>query len=117
MANDQGFVSGDVLIFQVESGFGLLRVLDYNGDIWHLSVYRDLFMDVEMADMIAADPTNLDVEFPHLALTERAFESTQVSRLRNVELTEAELAKYKMWKAESENSVSDRSVRLHLGFR
>ena len=118
MANDQGFERGDVLIFQIESGFGLLRVLDIeNDDIWHLTVYRDLFQDVEIADMVAAEPANLSAEFPHIALTSRAFESTQVSKLRNVELTSLDLVEYDKWKTGEEKPVSDRSVRLHLGFR
>lgn len=118
MANDQRFRQGDVLIFQIESGFGLLRVLDIeDGDIWHLTVYRDLFQDVEMADAVAAEPANLTAEYSHIALTGRAFESTQVSKLRHVDLREEELVEYKKWRSSNERLISDRSVRLHLGFR
>lgn len=121
MANDQGFIPGDVLIFQIESGFGLLRVLDFieseNGDIWHLTVYRDLFQDIEMAELVAADPTDLTAEFTHIALTGRAFESTQVSKLRHVPLLSKDIAGYEEWLNGNERSISDRSVRLHLGFR
>lgn len=120
MSNVYGFVPGDLLIFQIESGFGLLRVLDVETSdakrVWHLTVYRDLFQDVEMAEIVAAEPANLNVEFDHIALTDRAFESTQVSRLGNFPLEESESAGYRRWQ-DGEKEVSDRSVRLHLGFR
>ena len=118
MANDQRFRQGDVLIFQIESGFGLLRVLDIeDGDIWHLTVYRDLFQDVEMADAVAAEPANLTAEYSHIALTGRAFESTQVSRLANQELTSDLVSLVQQWDNDPERTISDRSVRLHLGLR
>lgn len=120
MANVYGFLPGDFLIFQIESGFGLLRVIGFEerdgDDVWHLIVYRDLFQDVEMAEMITAEPGNLTPEFKHIALTGRAFESTQVSKLGHVDLSTDELDGYRSWEA-GENEVSDRSVRLHLGFR
>ena len=41
---------GDDLVFQVESGFGLIRVLAREGEgpgaVWHVLVYRDFFPDV-----------------------------------------------------------------------
>jgi hypothetical protein len=112
---------GDVLVFQVESGFVLLRVLDielgHDQPVWHVSVYRDMYFDVETADQAAVAPSQLQVEVPHVALTNRAFESTQVSRLKNVELDESELAHYRKWKDDNTRTVDDRSIRLILGLR
>jgi hypothetical protein len=113
----QNFQPGDFLIFQLESGFGLLRVLDVekrNGDtVWHLAAYRDFFLDTDMADAALENPALLAVSHRHLALTNRAFESTQVARMTNVPLNEDELAAYKEWNGE----ISDRSVRLMMGLR
>jgi hypothetical protein len=115
MANAQGFVAGDFLIFQIESGFGLMRVLavdeSESATVWHLRVYRDLFPEIEYAELAIASPESLTAEIDHIALTDRAFESTQVSRLGNVPLT----AKEQDLNHSSE--VSDRSVRLLLGLR
>ena len=81
----QEFAPGDFLVFQLESGFGLLRVLGSEGDdgnkVWHLAAYRDLFLDVDSAEEAANHPDSLTVELPHVALTNRAFESTQVAKL------------------------------------
>jgi len=79
------FDPGDFLIFQLESGFALLRVLDVNQTegVWHVAAYEDLFLDPEAADSALDDPTSLTVDKPHIALTNRAFESTQVARMRN----------------------------------
>lgn len=117
----QNFQPGDFLIFQIESGYGLLRVLaiDERTDdaVWHLAAYSDLFLDVEMSDA-ALDKCNfLKTSHPHLALTNRAFESTQVARMRNVPLTEDNLDSYNIWKQDENREVSDRSVRLLLGLR
>ncbi len=50
----QNFQPGDFLIFQIESGYGLLRLLAIDerpdGTTWHLAAYSDLFLGVEMAD-------------------------------------------------------------------
>lgn len=110
------FQAGDYLIFQIESGYGLLRVLDVTetetGEkVWHLAAYNELFPDVEFAD--AAIPNGLTVNIPHVALTNRAFESTQVSRMDNQPLNADELAAYRNWKGE----ISDRSIRLIIGLR
>jgi len=117
----QNFQPGDFLIFQLESGFGLLRVLateENGGDpIWHLSAYQDLFLDVEMADVALNNPENLILSHPHLALTNRAFESTQVAKMTNVPLTEQELVPLEVWESFGNGEVSDRSVRLLLGLR
>ena len=120
MPNDQGFKPGDFLVFQVESGYGLLRVLDVDdprGPVWHLAVYRDLFQEIGYAELAIASPESLTVEIPHIALTNRAFESTQVSRLGNQTLTDQEISEYELWKSEPAAEVSDKSIRLTLGLR
>lgn len=113
----QNFQPGDYLIFQIESGFGLLRVLavdDVPDDtIWHLAAFEDLFMDVESAEAALENGSGLRISNPHLALTSRAFESTQVSRLANSPITVEENELLKGWDGE----VSDRSIRLLLGLR
>ena len=114
------FVPGDLLVFQIESGFGLLKVIGTEevgaGTIWHVKAYRDLFMDVEMADLAAASPESLSVEIPHVAMTDRAFESTQVSTLTNAEISQEETDAVAAWRGGG-GEVSDRSVRLLLGLR
>ena len=120
MPNDQGFVPGDFLVFQVESGFGLLRVLDVDdrgGPVWHVAVYQDLFQEIDCAELAIASPESMTVEIPHIALTNRAFESTQVSRLGSQTLTDQETAAYELWKSVPGGEISDRSIRLTLGLR
>lgn len=117
----QEFLPGDFLVFQVDSGFVLLRVLDVdrsNDDpIWHVAVFRDMYFDVDSAEQAAASPVALQVDLSHVALTNRAFESTQVSRLVNIPISEDELTGYQEWKGEENGEVSDRSIRLILGLR
>lgn len=117
----QDFRAGDFLIFQLEAAFALLRVLDVEetdgGNVWHVAVYRDLFLDSETADTGIDNAENLVIEIPHAALTNRAFESTQVAKMRNVSLTGSELAAYEAWRASPDRHISDRSVRLLLGLR
>lgn len=117
----QPFQAGDFLIFQIESGYGLLRVLAVDetpdGTVWHLLAYSDLFLDVEMVDAMLANRSPLTVAHPHLALTNRAFESTQVSRMQNTPLVQDELAALENWRTDPDHKVSDRSVRLLLGLR
>ncbi len=117
----QNFEPGDFLIFQIESGYGLLRVLAIeelpDDTIWHLSAYDDLFLDVEMAEAALDSGTPPKIGKPHLALTNRAFESTQVARMRNVSLNDNELIAFNQWKQDESREVSDRSVRLLLGLR
>ena len=102
-------------MFQIESGFGLMRVLgidDSGADpVWHITVYRDLFPEIEYAELAIASPESLTPEIEHIALTDRAFESTQVSRLGNAPLTGRE-----HWKTDN-IEISDRSIRLLLGLR
>lgn len=117
----QTFQPGDFLIFQIESGYGLLRVLAVDetpaDTVWHLMAYSDLFLDVEMADAVLANGSPLAVAHPHLALTNRAFESTQVSRMQNTPLNDDELVALDKWRNDPDHQVSDRSVRLLMGLR
>lgn len=117
----QDFKPGDFLIFQLESGYALLRVLGVdesaNDTTWHLAAYSDLFLDVEMADAALDNPGSLTVSHPHLALTNRAFESTQVALMKNTPLNESEVEAFESWKQSKDYQVSDRSVRLLLGLR
>lgn len=116
----QSFSPGDDLIFQLESGFGLLRVLAVEecetGTIWHLLAYEELFPDVETAEAALANPETLHVRKAHMALTDRAFERTPAARLGNHPVTEEELTAYRAW-VESGGVVSDRSALLMLGLR
>ena len=115
------FQPGDFLIFQLESGYALLRVLaveDGDGDpTWHVAAYKDFFLDPETADAGIADASNLSVDRPHIALTNHAFESTQVAKLDNVPLSEKELEAYNDWNTSVQKEVHDRSIRLLLGLR
>ena len=121
MSGIHSFAPGDVLIFQLEAGYALLRVLaveERAGDeIWHLTAYRDLFLDPEMADAAIQNPQGLTVELPHVALTTRAFESTQVARMGNIPLTEEESDRVEQWRRDGDEEISDRSIRLVLGWR
>ena len=121
MSSIHSFSPGDFLIFQLESGYALLRVLDVesvDGDeVWHIAAYSDLFLDPEMAETAIQQPDGLRVELPHVALTNRAFESTQVSKLGSASLTPQELEAYEAWRDRGTRDVSDRSIRLLLGLR
>jgi hypothetical protein len=115
------FVSGDDLIFQLESGYGLLRVLAVeegeHGATWHLLAYEELFPDVEAAEAALAVPGVLHPRVRHMALTDRAFERTPAALLGNRPVTEEELKGYREWQASDEKVVSDRSALLMLGIR
>lgn len=117
----QNFQAGDYLIFQIESGFGLLRILEIerfsNETVWHLASFKEMFLDVETADTALENTKNLTVDLPHIALTNRAFEATQVARMKNESLTEEDLKPLEDWKNDPDKQVSDRSVRLMLGLR
>lgn len=117
----QTFVPGDDLIFQLESGYGLLRVLAVEpgerGTIWHLLAYEELFLDVEMAEAALAQPDSLHPRVAHMALTERAFERTPAALLGNRPVKDEELAGYRAWLKSDERVVSDRSALLMLGIR
>ena len=116
----QTFAVGDDLIFQLESGFGLLRVIAIDQrdseTIWHLLAYEEFFPDVESAERALAASSGLHVRKAHMALTERAFERTPAARLGNRAVTDAERAAYLQWK-ENSGEVSDRSALLMLGIR
>ncbi|HEX6716763.1 MAG TPA: hypothetical protein VF088_06605 [Pyrinomonadaceae bacterium] len=115
----QAFAPGDDLIFQLESGFGLLRVLAVEGEgsetVWHLLAYDEFFPDVESAE-VALSERVLPVRRAHMALTNRAFERTPAARLGNRPVTAEELVAYNEW-LNSERDVSDRSALLMLGIR
>ena len=114
------FAPGDDLVFQVESGFGLMRVLAVEGEgreaVWHLLVYQDFYPDVETAEAALAGGRVLEAREPHLALTEHAFEKTPAARLGNRPVTEDELAAVRRWQ-QTGGEVHDRSVLLMLGMR
>jgi len=115
----EGLTPGDDLIFQLESGYGLLRVLAVDGEaanrVWHLMAYDDFFPDVETAEAALATRT-LPVRKAHMALTERAFERTPAARIGHRPITADELVAYSDWKR-SGGEVSDRSALLMLGIR
>ncbi|MEK6336501.1 MAG: hypothetical protein AABM67_16360 [Acidobacteriota bacterium] len=112
--------AGDDLIFQLESGFGLLRVIamDEHGSdaTWHLMAYEELFPDIESAERALADPLSLHVRKSHMALTARAFERTPAAKLGNRPVTDDERSAYLQW-LETDGKVSDRSALLMLGLR
>ncbi|HYO91603.1 MAG TPA: hypothetical protein VEQ40_08205 [Pyrinomonadaceae bacterium] len=117
----QHFAPGDDLIFQLESGYGLLRVLAVDqgerGTIWHLLAYEELFPDVETAEAALASPASLHPRVAHMALTDRAFERTPAALLGNRPVADEELHGYRQWQATAERIVSDRSALLMLGIR
>jgi hypothetical protein len=117
---ERPFAPGDDLIFQLESGFGLLRVLaveEQEGKlVWHLTAYEELFPDVESAEAALNQPENLHLRMPHMALTDRAFARTPAARLGNRAITADERARYENW-ARQNGKVSDRSALLMLGLR
>ena len=114
-----GFQTGDDLIFQLESGYGLLRVLARDGEgaatIWHILAYEELFPSVEAAEEAIAN-NSLHVGKSHMALTDRAFERTPAARLGNRPVTTDELVAYQAW-LQSDRVVHDRSALLMLGVR
>ena len=118
----QNFQAGDDLVFQIESGYGLVRILAIdeaeNGEkVWHLSAFDDLFLDVETAEKALENASNMTLAIPQFAITQRAFDSTQVARLGNRPLSEAEIRRVGDWRANPNAEIADRSVRLMLGLR
>ncbi|MEP6570439.1 MAG: hypothetical protein ABJC10_11760 [Acidobacteriota bacterium] len=115
------FAPGDDLIFQLESGLGLLRILAIEGEgaetVWHLLAYDEFFPSAEAAEAALAQPGSLTIRNPHMAITDRAFERTPAARLNNRPLTEHELAAYREWEQSETRKVSDRSALLLLGIR
>ena len=114
------FAPGDDLVFQMESGFGLLRVLASEGEghdaVWHILVYYEFYADVESAEAALALGHPLAVREPHLALTEHAFEKTPAARLTNRPVADDELEPLRRWRREG-GTVHDRSLLLMLGMR
>jgi hypothetical protein len=115
------FAPGDDLIFQLESGLGLLRVLAIAGEgaetVWHLLAYEEFFPSAEAAEAALAQPSSLSIRNPHMAMTDRAFERTPAARLGNRPIKEEELAGYREWQESATRRVSDRSALLLLGIR
>ncbi len=118
---EQRFESGDDLVFQLESGYGLLHVLavdENDGEIiWHLSAYQELFPDVEGAETALNHPDSLHTVIQHMALTSRAFERTPAAKIGNRPVTDEDLAPYRIWLGDEHPLISDRSVLLMLGLR
>ena len=112
---------GDDLVFQLESGYGLLRVLAFedreDGRVWHLMAYEELFPEVEAAEAALASPQTLGVRAAHLALTEHAFEKTPVARLGNRAVRDEELEAFRDWQRSGDKEVHERSALLLLGLR
>ena len=115
------FAPGDDLIFQLESGLGLLRILAIDGEgaetVWHLLAYEEFFPSVEAAEEALRQPALLNIRNAHMALTDRAFERTPAARLGNRPLREEELTAYREWEKSDTRRVSDRSALLLLGIR
>ncbi|MDQ3805204.1 MAG: hypothetical protein M3416_15420 [Acidobacteriota bacterium] len=114
------FAAGDDLVFQVESGFGLMRVIgvevEAGGRVWHVLVYEDFYPDVEAAEGALASGRELPTRLPHVALTEHAFAKTPAARLGHRPVTAHELEARTRWER-ADREVHDRSVLLMLGMR
>jgi hypothetical protein len=114
------YAPGDDLVFQIESGFGLIRVLAVEGEgrdaVWHLLVYYDFYPDVESAEAALDAGHELAVREPHIALTEHAFEKTPAARLTNRPVRDDELEALRRWRQDG-GAVHDRSVLLMIGMR
>jgi len=114
------FAAGDDLLFQLESGFGVLRVIAVEeretGRVWHLMAYEEFFPDPESAEAALNDPSLLHVRKAHMALTDRAFERTPAAKLGHRPVIESEQAVIENWR-DTDGHVSDRSALLMLGVR
>ncbi|HKP35315.1 MAG TPA: hypothetical protein VJT71_00550 [Pyrinomonadaceae bacterium] len=117
---DAQFAPGDDLIFQLESGFGLLRVIAVeetsSGLVWHLMAYEEFFPDPDSAELALTTPESLHIRKAHMALTNRAFERTPAARLGNRPVSVEEQRMQREW-IEAGGKVSDRSALLMLGIR
>ena len=117
----QNLTAGDFLVLQLESGYALLRVIAIDGigpdRVWHVAAFDDFYLDVEHAEAGISGADLPKPSYPHIALTNRAFESTQVAKLLNRDLTDADLEPYRNWLVDPNREVSDRSVRLMMGLR
>jgi hypothetical protein len=114
------YAPGDDLVFQIESGFGLIRVLAVEGAgreaVWHILVYHDFYPDVESAEAALARDGALETRTPHLALTDHAFEKTPAARIGNRPVNKDELEDFRRWQ-QTGGEIHDRSVLLMLGMR
>src|SRR5438874_11442694 len=94
----ENFVSGDDLVFQLESGFGLLRVIaveEREGQrIWHLLAYEEVFPDIESAERALRRPGLREIRKAHMAVAQGALERTPAARLGNRTGTDAERGAY-----------------------
>ena len=121
LSMSQDLHPGDFLVYQLESAVALLRVLDIDEidgqRVWHLAAYDDFFPEVEAAENAIASPESLSVSRPHVALTDRGFESTQVARIAHAPLTDHETLPLIEWKKDDGREIHDRSIRLLLGLR
>lgn len=117
----QLFIAGDDLVYQLESGYGLMRVLAAEREgaetVWHLLSYEELFPDVAAAELALADPESLHISKAHLALTDRAFERTPAAKIGHREVTDQEALAYRRWQQSEHREVFDRSLLLLLGMR
>jgi len=117
----QQFEPGDYLIFQLESGYALLRVLAVDGSegdpVWHLAAFNELFLDVDSAEAAINTTGALTTLNPHLALTDHAFESTQVAKMGNAPLADEDRNGLVAWRNDPDRKIHDRSIRLLLGLR
>jgi len=114
------FAAGDDLVFQVESGFGLVRVLAVEGEggarTWHILVYEEFYPDVEAAEAALVSGGEMAARIPHVALTEHAFAKTPAARLGNRPVATHEMEALRAWE-QAGRPVHDRSVLLMLGMR
>jgi hypothetical protein len=118
----QSFQPGDVLIFQLDAGYGLLKILAIDDlqsgeKIWHLAAFEDLFLDADTAEAALQNKTAMRFSEKHLALTDRAFAATQTARMGNYGVTETENAIVNQWRQNPNRLTHDRSIRLLLGLR
>jgi hypothetical protein len=115
------FKAGDFLSFQIESGFALIRLLGVedtsDGAVWHVRAFHDLFPDVEMIEQAVSDSKRLSVSIPHVALSNRAFESTQVTDIGHSPITYEEAELIQKSTSNSGREISDVSIRLLTGLR
>jgi len=118
---DRQFAPGDYLLFQLESGFGLLRILAIEGEgpqtSWHIMAYDEFFASSEDAEAAVRTPGSLHTRKAHMALTDRAFERTPAARIANQPLTKDDLNAFEEWKSSGGMHISDRSALLQLGIR
>ena len=118
---EQRFSAGDFLFFQIESGFALIRLLSVeetnDGIAWHIAAFHDLFPDVEIIETAVSAPDKLSISIPHIVLSNRAFESTQVAKIGFSPLTDQEDVLIRNWSSDPDREISDLSVRLLTGLR